>query len=248
MVGISNQRQIVNTVNLYAADNDAAYPESVATIGVISGYWNWQEPTMMTGYRQRSPQIHRAISEYLGSYISDGKMMLCTNAPIKHKYIQRAWDTGDAWDNPDTTQTKDPVTGTYCFWWNYTGWLGEGRVFKGPGNSAGGSCRSKLIVSCYFGYDHWRSPKSFGSCENFKGASILPETWVSSAYWASQSCAISNRDTIEIKLHAGYIDGHVGSFVPAETVPMKVSIRDDGSIPYPDGTGPGIFYLPENGL
>jgi hypothetical protein len=29
---------------------------------------------------------------------------------------------------------------------------------------------------------------------------------------------------------------------------MKVSQTPDGSVPYPDDLGPGVFYLPENAL
>jgi hypothetical protein len=29
---------------------------------------------------------------------------------------------------------------------------------------------------------------------------------------------------------------------------MKVSITADGTTPYPDGMGPGIFFLPRNAL
>jgi prepilin-type N-terminal cleavage/methylation domain-containing protein len=248
MLGLTNQRQIVNALNLYAADNGETYPESVATIGVASGYWNWQEPTMLTGYRKRSPQIYRAISGYLGSYISDAKIMQCINAPRKYDRLQQAWKAGDDWDNPETPQPKDPVIGTYCFWWNYIGWLGEEKLFRGPRNSMGEPGRSKLLVSCYLGYDHWRSTKSFGSCEKFNGAKLLPQTWVASAYWACAGGESVNLNTIDVKLQAGYIDGHVESFAPWETVPMKVSIRDDGSIPYPDGVGPGTFYLPKTAL
>ncbi|MDH4238700.1 MAG: type II secretion system GspH family protein, partial [Phycisphaerae bacterium] len=58
-----NQREIVTAVNCYTVDNEGSYPESVATIGSGSG-WNWQEPTMLTGYRRRSPKLHRSMSAY----------------------------------------------------------------------------------------------------------------------------------------------------------------------------------------
>jgi hypothetical protein len=244
MLGAANQRQIVDAVTVFAADNKGIYPESVATIGIVSGNWNWQEPTTLIGYRKRSPQIHRAISEYLGSYISIAKIMQCVKAPQKYRYMQQAWIAGDLWDNPETPQPTDPLIGTYCFWWNYIGWLGDDTLFKGPRNSSGGPGQSKLLVSCYFGYDHWRSPKSFVSCEQFNGAKFLPQTWIASAYWQGAAGEGTNLNTIETKLNAGYSDGHVESFVPSQTVPMKVSMRDGGSIPYPDEVGPGIFYLP----
>ena len=246
--GMVNQREIVNAVNYYTVDNDGSFPESVATIGVGS-HWNWQEPTMLTGYRRRSPQMYRSMSEYMGSYIKDAGKVFCTNAPEKYKHLQEAWDASDDWDNPDTPPVPDPVIGTYCFYWNYLGFLDQPRIiFKGPQSSSDGPQISKLLVSDYFGYGHWRSPNAYGSCEEFGQATVTPGTYVSSAYWSCLRSESVNLNTIAVKLHAGYTDGHVESYNPLETVPMKVSITPDGSVPYPSGIGPGIFYLPGNGL
>ena len=107
---------------------------------------------------------------------------------------------------------------------------------------------SKFLVTDYFGYDCWQSPNAYGSCEKFNGASVTSETWLLSAYWSRLKSESVNLNTIDVKLHAGYTDGHVESFTASEVVPMRVSITSDGSEPYPDGMGPGIFYLPGNGL
>ncbi len=247
IINQSNQKQIVTAANCFAADNDERYPQSVATIGTIDVFWNWQEPTMMTGHRKRSPLTHRAVSEYLGKYISDADSTFCTNSPEKYKFLQKSWDAGDQWDNPETASLSDPMIGTYCYYWGYIGCLENGRKFKGPSRSFGGYGESKLLVSCYLGYDHWRSPKSFISCEEFKSAAVIPETWVSSAYWSSGKPKNSSKLTMpEIKLTAGFTDGHVESFKSSETIPMRVSITPDGSLPYPDGIGPGIVLLPPN--
>lgn len=249
IVGMGNMRQIVGSVNLFALDNDNQYPESVATIG-FGDHWNWQEPTMLTGYRKRSPQLHRSMSAYLHNYIADASIIFCPNAPKKYKYLQQAWDAGDDWDNPETPPVPDPVIGTYCFYWNYTGYLGNAsQLFKGPRSTLGGRGQSKLLVSDYFGYDHWRSPNAFGSCIKFEGADITEGTWVSSAYWSRPASGSSvNLDTIEISLYGGYTDEHVERYNPSDVIPMKVSITSDGSTPYPSGVGPGIFFLPRNAL
>lgn len=249
LLGMSNQRQTLSGVNFFAMDNDGRYPESVATIG-FGDHWHWQEPTMLTAYRQRSPGLHRSMSTYLRSYIKDASIMFCPNAPRKYKYIQEAWDAGDNWDNPETGPIPDPVLGTYCFYWNYTGFLEGGRgPFRGPSGPSGRRGRSELLVSCYFGYNHWRSPNAYGSCEGFKGARVTEGTSVSSAYWSRQKSGGNvSLDTLGIELTAGYADGHVECYRPSEVVPMRVSITSDGSVPYPDGIGPGVFYLPRNGL
>jgi len=246
LLGIGNQREITSGVSLFASDNNEQYPESVATIGDAST-WNWQEPMMMTGYRARSPRMHRSMSAYLQPYIEDAGIMYCLNAPRKYDYLQNAWNAGDEWDNPETPPVEDPVSGTYCFYWNYTGYLEErDYLFKGPQSSASGRERSKLLVSDYFGYDHFRSPNSYGSCEKFAGSSITEGTLLSSAYWSREGVAGS--DAPEIKLHAGYTDGHVETYSASDTLTMKVIWRPKIGEPYPDDIGPGCFYLPRNAL
>ena len=246
IVGRNNQRQIVCGVNLFAMDNDSCYPESVATIG-DQLYWNWQEPMMITGYRARSPRLHRSMSAYLRTYIEDAGTMYCPNAPQKYQYFQDAWTDGDEWDHPETPPMEDPLSGTYCFYWNYTGYL-EDRpyLFKGPRNSAGGRGQSKLLVSDYFGYGHYRSPNSYGSCEKFGGASITEGTMLSSAYWFGKAGAGST--VPEIKLSAGYSDGHVEDYSASDVLTMKVIWKPEIGEPYPDDIGPGCFYLPRNAL
>lgn len=248
--GMNNQRQVVSALNLFAADNDERYPESVATVGFDGpdSTWNWSDPTQMIANTRRTPTLPRAMSEYLRSYVRDADSMYCPNAPHKYKYLQEAWDAGDAWDNPDTAPRTDRMGGTYCFYWNYRGFLTErNAVFRGPYGPASGGRFSKLLVTDYFGYDHWRTRRAYGSCEPFRGASVTPETWLLSAYWSRTNPAES---TPEFKLRAGYTDGHVETYSPSEVTPMKVSLNRDGTNPYADdtGVGPGTLFLPRNAL
>ncbi len=244
VVSMSNQRQVTAAINLFASGNNDRYPESVATIG-FGNNWNWTDPTRLIGNRRRSPQLHRAMSEYLQGYIDDASVMYCPNAPRKYGYLQQAWQAGDDWNNPETSFPADPVGGTYCYYWNYRGYL-EGRgIFRGPRSPASGSRYSKLIVSDYFGYNHWRSPGCYGSCETFDGANITPETYLLSSYWSRKSAP---GNVPEIKLRAGYTDGHVETYSTTEVVPMQVSITADGGTPYPEDVGPGFFFLPQNAL
>ena len=119
--------------------------------------------------------------------------------------------------------------------------------FVGPFKIPAGGWQSKLLVSDYFGYDHWRSPDCFGSCEKLPKAEVVPETWLLSSYWSHQPDS-ETEPVIDVKLQAGYTDGHVGEWKPSEGIIMKVSLTCDGSVPYPDGVGPGMFYLPRNCL
>jgi len=247
LIGTSNQRGIVSGVSLFASDNNEQYPESVATLGDVSTFWNWQEPMMITGYRARSPRMHRSMSAYLRPYIEDAGMMYCPNAPRQYKYLQNAWDAGDEWDNPETPPVEDPLSGTYCFYWNYTGYLEErDYLFRGPQSSASGRYWSKLLVSDYFGYNHFRSKNSYSSCEKFSGVSITEGTVLSSAYWTREG--VGDSDVPEIKLHAGYMDGHVETFSSLDTLIMKVIIYPETGEPFPDDIAPGNFFLPRNSL
>ena len=246
IAGANNQRQIVIAANMFALDNDESYPESVATIGYETS-WNWSEPMMLTGYRARSPRLHRSMSRYLYSYIKDVDIMFCPNAPQKYKYLQEAWDAGNLWDNPETPPVQDPVSGTYCFYWNYTGYLEErDYLFQGPKNTIGDVSQSKLLVSDYYCYNHWRSRKCFSSCEIFAEAFITEGTLLSSDYWSSKVTDVS--EIPEIKLHAGYIDGHVEKFSSSDTFTMRVILNPSNGEPYPEHIEPGKFYLPRDAL
>ncbi|MHC4478665.1 MAG: type II secretion system protein [Planctomycetota bacterium] len=246
-VGANNQREVVSGVTFYALDRQGRFPESVATVG-FGAAWNWSEPTKLIGNEERTVGSHRAMSEYLGDYIKDTKTMFCPSAPRKYKYLQQSWEAGDDWDNPETPFPTDPVGGTYCFYWNYIGFLEErDRPFRGPRTMADNGRYSQLLVSDYLGYDHWRRPGAFASCEKLKASAIIPETWLLSAFW---SCEGDGEDmtAIGVSLHAGYTDGHVERFDLSDVAPMRVSLNADGSVPWPDGVGPGTFYVPGNSL
>ncbi len=246
ILGMNNQRQIVNAANFFALDNDQHYPESVATVG-DQDYWNWQELMMLTGYRARSPRLHRSMSAYLHNYISNADIMFCPNAPKKYKYLQESWDAADDWDNPETPPLKDPVSGTYCFYWNYTGFLTERNyLFHGPRTTEGGKSQSSVLVSDYFAYNHWRSRNSYSSCERFLSDSVTEGTQLSSDYWTND--ATNSPDIPDLILHAGFTDGHVEKYSSSNTITMKVIMITETSEPYPDDIGPGTFYLPRNAL
>ncbi len=242
VLSVSDKRQIVQAVLCFALDHDDRFPDSVATIGTPRT-WNWHEPTKLVGIHKRSRNINRSMSAYLRSYIEDASVMACRNAPKEHTYLQEAWDAGEAW-------MMGPMTGTYCFYWNYTSFLTPRRQFRGPSGPAGGPGQSTLLVSCYFGFDHWRSRGLYSSCEKFRDAGIVEETPYASAYFWSGPGSEVEMSSLAIKLQAGYSDGHVGSYTPAQTVAMRVIMDRETGEPYPDslGLGPGIFFLPKEAV
>ena len=245
LVSMNNQKQITSTINIFSNDHGDRYPESVATIGYGEN-WNWTDPTRMTGNRQRSPRLYRSLSQYMKNYIENANTMYCPCSPSQYQYLQQSWDAGDSWDNPETAFPADPVGGSYCFWWNYKGFLeNQNMVFQGPHDPSGGRRQSTLLVTDYFGYGDWRSPEAFGSCEHFDDADEVPETLLLSSFWS----AAGSLDAIpDVTLRAGYSDGHVETFSSKDTIQMKVSITSDGKTPYPEGVGPGIYFIPSNAL
>lgn len=246
LVSTNNQHEIVGSVNLFAMDNDERYPESVATLGV-DPTWNWAEPMMLTARYARSPRFHRSISAHLMPYIKNAETMYCPDVPRKYKYRQAAWDACDDWDNPDMPVGENQVYGTYCFYWSYTGYLEErDYLFHGPRNSASGGICSKILVSDYLGYNHWRSVGAYSSCEKFASAAINDGTVLSSSYWSGEVTGEPNMP--EIKLRAGYTDGHVETYSSSDTLIMRVIIDPQTGQPYPDASEPGRFFIPVNAL
>jgi prepilin-type N-terminal cleavage/methylation domain-containing protein len=247
LLSMRNEREVTTAINLFAEDHDQVYPPSVATVG-FGENWGWSDVTRLTGTDKRTPRMHRAMSEYLRGYVSEASTMFCPNAPRKFQYLQQAWDAGDTWDNPDTPVSADPLNGTYCFYWGYIGYLGEGpRLFRGPLTQAGQPGQSRLLVSDYFGYGHWRTPGAFASCEKLAGGEIDPETQLTSAWW--KSSGDPNSGMANVTLRAGYSDGHVETYLPSEAVPMRVSMNPDGVPPFPDGgASAGLYYIPRNGV
>jgi prepilin-type N-terminal cleavage/methylation domain-containing protein len=249
-VGVSNLRQVTAGVDAFACDNGERYPPSVAKIG-FGENWTWQEPTVLTAFTKRTASEHRSVSSYLHAYLPDADVMFCPNAPAKYKYLQQAWDAGDDWDCPGIEPLPDAMLGVYCLYWNYAGYLGRAeRHFRGPIGPARGYRESRIVVTEYLGYGHWRSPRAFGSCERFSSACIAPGSPVSSDYWATAGHGTEGElAALNIRLHAGYVDGHVESYLPADTVPMSLILNPRTGEPYSSGPGPsGFFYLPRVGL
>lgn len=246
----SDQSQVVKAVLCYAVENDDLFPESVGTLGVGDG-WHWSEPTYLTTAEAAFPRLHRSMSAYLGDYISDASTLACRNAPREHDYLQDAWDEGDDWHHPDLA-LKVPLTSTYCFYWGYTGLLDTGELFKGPSRASGRPGESKLLISCYFGFNHYLNDREdlFNSCERFRNAGVRDEyDYASACYWTSSSPNL-DLSVFQIKLHGAYSDGHVSTYSTVESVPMEVIVDPATNTPYPREfkVGPGVFFLPEEAV
>ena len=247
VLGKINQREIVLAVTSYSLDNNDRFPPSVATVGKDER-WNWREPFMLTGYERRSPQIYRSVSAYLLDYLDNADTVICPNAPHKYSFLQDAWEAGDAWDHPHPDSgTEDPVFGTYCLYWNYEAYRVEQQtLFYGPVKLAGGRRQSNLLTSDYFGYDHWQSPQAFAGCDHFGNASLLTGDPYSNDLWVWKNKPPAER--IDLFLNAGYTDAHVEQYSFSDSVAIKAILWPAKQLPYPDGIGPGLFFLPDRAM
>jgi hypothetical protein len=248
LVAGSRQRQIVLAVSFYAADHEGRYPESVATAAMLGRTWRWQEPRMLKACQPRAVGYRCSVAGYLRSYLPQAEILSCPSSPRPYPYLKEAWQAGEQWDNPDTSFTDDSVLGSYCLYWNYVGHLTErNRPFHGPQTDADRPACSRLLISDYFGFNHWRSPDAFGSCERLPGAEVTAETHEAASYWFRPSPGPPDRTRWQVKLQAGFVDGHVEGYRPRETIVLEVADALDGTTPALSGfdLGAGRFYIPQ---
>ncbi|MCF7954574.1 MAG: prepilin-type N-terminal cleavage/methylation domain-containing protein [Phycisphaerae bacterium] len=255
----SNKRNIATSLNIFANDNSDRYPHSIASVGLVppvgqtpdTSKWNWTDPRIMTGYDKydyprKSKGGYRSMSAYLKGYIEDPEALHCPSAPTKYKYLNESWEAADQWDNPDRIDPLDPMTGSYCFWWGYRGFLSDqGKVFKGPSRSSGGHDQSRMLLSDYFGSDTWRNIGKYGSCESFKNATVTASYPLYSDFYSGGDIS---RPPPEVKLNAVFTDGHVDSYDSSDVVTLEVSQRWDGTFPFDPIIRKGKFYLPRSAM
>jgi len=251
--GVVNQRNTVTALNIFANDYNNRYPPSIATMGTSpdegeKNKWNWADPRLITGYPncyepRMSAGGHRSLGAYMNSYIENPEILYCNSSPGEFPYWQQAWEAGDDWDHPGSPQDGDPVSGTYCFYWNYTGYLSETeKAFRGPrSTSSGGRGRSTILLSDYFGANTWRNEEEYGSSQIFKGAGSTESSNYYADFWTGGDAEGSKPD---IKLSAAYVDGHAEYYDSDEVVTMEIINRDESEVFDPE-VGKGKFFLPE---
>ena len=264
-INVSNKRQIVMGVTAFATDNDDRFPRSVARLAPLNSQWNWWDPRTLIAKYPYEFGPHRAVSEYLGTYIPDGRVMYCPNTPGKFKYAEQSWVDGDGWDIRSVDPEVDPlprpdhVIGSYMLLWNYEGYLGPGRIFKGPGTLTRRHGESRLLTcdsifsSNYRMYEPYGTMSfssttehiegNYGSCEKFSRASATNSSKYEADYWYKSG------QMPLIEAHAGYTDGSVQSFTTKDVVGMRVIIDPETNEPYPESLDAlGTFYLPQKDL
>lgn len=247
LINMRNQRETVLAVNVFACENKDQYPPTTAARGLSNGSWQWQDPRKVKNVRGQFPRAKKSMAAYLSTYIADPKLLYCPSAPQKYPYWDEAWQQGESWNHPETEPQFDPVLGTYCFYWNYVGYMAAPYgPFVGPTNLSGGPHESRILVSDYIGYNNWRAPGSVGSCESLSNAEVASGTEVSSDFWSVKLEEGETLESVDAKFNAGFTDGHVSRFQLSDTVPMRVAYNARATIPYPNiPFAPGQFFVPK---
>jgi len=260
LLNMNNQRQIVTAATEYSIQHDERFPPSVAMLIAKDTFefLGWDEPRTMTACWPLNRSGARSISRFLRPYLESSNTMYCPNAPKSKVFQREAWEAGDEWDHPTAAphRTSDPVFGTYCFYWNYRGFITETkRAFAGPRDSAAGFSSSTVMLTDYFGYGHPLNDYAYGTCRAYGSCELLPEGGVtpgspsSSDFWSIEDRYKSiTPDMIDVDLYAAYTDGHVEKYTPSEATEMRVSESYDGMRPQPISMSPGTFYLPRKAV
>ena len=247
--GSNRLRQVGCQLNVFANDFSDRYPPSIATVGSKDS-WTWYDPRRIVGSTQRTPQIYRSMSAYLHDYL-DVSALYCPSAPGRNKYLDDLWAAGDQWDNPDTQQTTDPMSGSFCFYWNYDGIVNtdEGsQLFRGPRGPAGHRRDSTLLASDFYGfgggYDN-PPPSTYASCEYFDDASEK-STQIVAPYWSRQTGPTEPSMTLK----GTFTDGHVETYKSTDAVGLYVIRSREKNEVFEVGTkdSPGLFYLPTSAV
>jgi len=245
------QKEIVTTVTLFACDNDDFFPPSTAVCQFDNGDNRWNDPRQVKTTAPIWGMEHTSVAGYLSAYLKAPDILFCPSSPRPYPFWEEAWQAADQWDHPLTGPLGDALWGSYCFYWNYTGYRPDSpRAFKGPSSLTGRSNESTMLVSDYFGADGWIEPNIYGSCEYMRKAEILPGRDCSSAYWKKERNGdLEDRKELPLRLQAGFVDGHVEIYRAADTVILEASETSNGSEPYwhIDLLWPGFFFIPSSG-
>jgi prepilin-type N-terminal cleavage/methylation domain-containing protein/prepilin-type processing-associated H-X9-DG protein len=251
VVGIHNQREIVFAVTLYACDHDDDFPDSVALCaGIDARTFRWQDPRKVKTTDPLPTMAHNSVAGYLAEYAKSPDIFRCPSSPSPYTYWHQAWTQADQWRHPDSegADATDPLFGSYCFFWGYTAYLeGAEGPFIGPRSQLPRAEESHLLVCDYFGYDDYRNRGYFGSCEPLKNDEVVAECDWHSSYWSYKNHNVGDGpQSLTTRLNAGYLDGHVAGYTPAETTSVRASESPDGRESYSqsDLRNPGCFFLP----
>ena len=243
LVGGSRQRQIVLAANLYAdrspgpvsrvrgdrrdagphvamagAANDEGLPAAGRRLSVLHGRLPAALSPRGRG-RCRAPAAPRPIPIWR---ISGGP--------------------ATQWDNPDTGFTDDSVVGSFCFYWNYVGHLVRaGASLPRPADRRRPARMQPAARQRLLRLQSLAQPRGLRKLRaspprrgHDRDRTRPPAYWFCKPHGTNRTAPACS-----VKLQAGFVDGHVEAYRPAETTILEVAGDLDGTTPAFSGLGPG---------
>jgi prepilin-type processing-associated H-X9-DG protein len=213
----NNQHQLVTGVLTYAAENEGKFPPSIVgtTPGMVARGipYSWPNEINYHPYEPiNSYNNGGAMFPYLGSYLSSVKFYLCPMSPAEPDEYQDEYE--------DYENSGNATLTSYNMYWG--GYEYPTIDFKGPKTMSGGRYKgkraSKLLVHDVMSYwlgniwfmAHQTKDADYGPKDDPRYGNLVAVLWFRYT-WPDDVPE-------DLKMNAGYADGHVESYYSEETV------------------------------
>jgi len=235
----SNQRQVIMALASYAQDNDSKLPPSSADTG--GGGWhrpndlNWMQQYWSAGRRLTDAEMesvkdrYHYVGRYLGHILKDGKVFNCPLSGIRDNdvwppYGAAAGTYGEFYQSGRYAF----LPCTYALLWSYEGYnpprKGGPKPFDAPNTMAD---KNTLVIQDTLMYletnpevSWYPNPAdayySYYSCHPFTGAPRAGPYYGLKTEFSD----ILPKNMNNLKLNAGYLDGHAEKFSATDAIYM----------------------------
>jgi prepilin-type N-terminal cleavage/methylation domain-containing protein/prepilin-type processing-associated H-X9-DG protein len=227
----SNQRQVILALASYAHDNDSRLPPNSAAVG--PGTWhrpndlNWMQDYWSLGRRLTDAEMetvqdrYHYVGRYLGQILPDGAVFNCPLSAI------RARDPWPPYGPAAGTYGEFYQTGRYAFLpctyallWNFEGYnpprSGGSRPFDAPNTLADKNTLVLQDTLMYLESNPELSwfPNPADAQYSFYSSHPFTNALRAGPYYGLKTAfsAVLPKNMNNLKLNAGYLDGHVEKF------------------------------------
>jgi prepilin-type N-terminal cleavage/methylation domain-containing protein/prepilin-type processing-associated H-X9-DG protein len=213
----NNQHQLVAGVITYAAENEGKFPPSIVstTPGMVARGipYSWANEINYHPYEPMNAYNHGgAMYPYLGSYLPSVKNFMCPMSPPDPEDYQDEYE--------DHASAGNATLTSYNMYWG--GYEYPNINFKGPKTIAGsrykGKRTSKLLVHDVMSYwlnDMWMVAHPTDDTDYPPKEDPVYGNLVA-VLWFRYTINIDKPQ--DLRMNAGYVDGHVESYYSEETV------------------------------
>jgi prepilin-type N-terminal cleavage/methylation domain-containing protein/prepilin-type processing-associated H-X9-DG protein len=239
----SNQRQIVQAVAVYQADNEQSLPPAIAGLqktpyrGQVTtnpdDVSHWHRPTVMS-YAVGNPAALNGghHGRYMLPYLDSVDVYNCPSAPIDAEMEVIAGSSTYTYQKGYQEILPIPDC-TYTLLWNYQGFdtTTSPTRFVGPGSkkkeAAGLLLTDTVFYSNNYGQYGYPGDNMLAMTHPFDGASKQAPNYPQRIYYLLNAPKpTGTEDFPKVQLNAGYVDGHVERFDSRQTVNCKNAVVD----------------------